>query len=177
MLILIRKTRLKNGKFIDQSDSELEASRIRIGSGNHCDIQLFGDDIAAEHSDLSFIDDGQLKVSCRANASVAIGGKHLKQATVGLGDWIEIGSHKIALSSPPPGFDAAIEVQIDADSQPSIHTRYQQEMRLKLPSSRRWSYALSFVILAIALVFPLLHYLQPDTAKALQKLGAPSDQI
>jgi predicted CXXCH cytochrome family protein len=177
MLILIRKTRLKNGKVIDQSDSELSTNRVRVGSGNHCDIQLFGDDIATNHSDITVIDEGHLKVTCRANANLSIDGKKLKQATVTLGNWIDIGSHKIALIPPPPGFDASIQVNIDADSQPSVQTRYKHELRLKLPSSRLWSYVLSFVILVIALIFPLLHYLQPDTAKTLQSFGAPSDQI
>ncbi|GAA4102738.1 cytochrome c3 family protein [Zhongshania borealis] len=177
MLILIRKTRLINGKVIDHSDSELASDHLRVGSGNHCDVQLFGEQIAREHCDIIVVDRGQVKVNCRANTDITIAGKTFKTTTAELGEQIEIGSHKIALTQAPPGFDAAIEVYIDASSQPSVHSRYQNEMRLKLPSSRLWSYLLSVALLAVALIFPLLNYLQPDTAKQLQKLGAPSDKI
>jgi predicted CXXCH cytochrome family protein len=177
MLILIRKTRLKNGKVIDQSDSELETNRIRVGSGNYCDIQLFGNNIAANHCELSIADNGRLNIACRANAEISFCGNKHKNISLELGDWFEIASHKITLNPTLPGFDAAIEVCIDADSQASIQNRYQHELRFKLPSSRLWSYILSLAILLLTLIFPLLNYLQPATAKTLQSLGAPTDQI
>jgi predicted CXXCH cytochrome family protein len=177
MLILIRKTRLKNDKVIDQSDSELQTNRIHVGSGNHCDIQLFGDHIATDHCELIIGDDGHLKIACRANAEISVDGKKHKSITLEVGDWFEIGPHRLSLSPTLPGFDAAIEVRIDANSQASIQTRYEHELRFKLPSSRLWSYILSLLILFIALIFPLLNYLQPDTAQTLQSFGAPTDQI
>ncbi|MFT5888744.1 MAG: putative CXXCH cytochrome family protein [Zhongshania sp.] len=177
MLILIRTTRLKNGKLIDQIDSELEVNKINVGSGNHCDIQLFGDDIADKHCDLRILDQGHLQLTCHSSTKVTIAGVDLKKAAVEIGSWIDIGAHKIALDSPPPGFDAALIVQVDVDSQPSIQTRYKQELQLKLPSSRRWSYALGLLILLGAFIVPLLQYAQPDTAQKLQQLGLPSDEI
>ncbi|MGJ8687354.1 MAG: FHA domain-containing protein, partial [Spongiibacteraceae bacterium] len=177
MLILLRKTWLKNGNIVEQSDSELRLEQITIGSDNHCDMQLFGEHIAPQHAELDFPSQDQLRIRCRPQCDVSIDGQAHSEAELKIGQWAEFDQHRVAIITAPPGFDAALELQIDHDSQQSLQLRYQQDIALKLPSNRRNSYMLAALILLATLLIPLLGYLQPETGIQLRKLGAPSDAL
>lgn len=177
MLILLRKTRLKNGNIVEQSDSELRLDQIAIGSDNHCDMQLFGQHIAPQHAEVDFPNRDQLRIRCRPQCKVSVDGRTHDEVELNIGQWANFDQHRIAMITTPPGFDAALELQIDHDSQQSLQLRYQQDIELKLPRNRRNSYLLAGVVLLATLLIPLLGYLQPEAGAQLRKLGAPSDAL
>ena len=49
MSILIRKMRLSGSTLVETSDMEFEADELSLGSAGTCDVQLFGDDVDADH--------------------------------------------------------------------------------------------------------------------------------
>lgn len=177
MLILIRQIRMRGKEVVDQRDVELETDALRVGGGKDQDLQLFGDGVGAEHAVLQLQSDGRLRIDCRGGRQATVGGQQVARAAVDAGEWIGIGTHRLARVEAPPGFDAALEVRIDADASQSAGERLRDELALKLPRARRYSYALALLVALVALGLPLLGYYHDDAQETLERYGGPTDQL
>lgn len=177
MLTLVRQTRVRGEEVVDQRDVELETDALRVGSGKGQDLQLFGEEVGAEHAVLRPQPDGRLRIDCRGGYQVTVGEKDVGRTTADAGEWVRIGSHRLARVEAPPGFDAAIEIRIDADVSPSAGERLRDELSLKLPRTRRYSYALALLVALIALALPLLGSLHDDVQATLERYGGPTDRL
>lgn len=177
MLILIRKIRMRAGQVVDRRDSEIHAKRLRIGSGEDQDLQLFGAAVAPAHAIIKAHADGELSIECQKGQHVSSDEKDVKRAPLNPGQWAQLGPHRITAMVAPPGFEAAIEVRIDSESTPATKDRLRDELVPKLPSLRRYSYGLALLVALIGLALPLLSYFQPDTVRVVEKVTGPADQV
>lgn len=177
MLTLIRQIRVRGDDILDQRDVELGSDVLRVGGGKGQDLQLFGDGVGAEHAVLRLQSDGRLRVDCRGGYQASVGGREVGRAAVDAGEWVGIGPHRLARVEAPPGFDAALEVRIDADASQSAGERLRGELTLKLPRTRRYSYALALLVALAALGLPLLGYYHDRAQATLERYGGPTDQF
>lgn len=177
MLTLIRQIRVRGEEVVDQRDVELETDVLRVGSGKDQDLQLFGEGVGAEHAVVQPQSGGRLRVDCRAGYQATVGDEDVGRAVMDTGEWVRIGTHRLARVEAPPGFDAAIEVRIDADASPSARERLRDELALKLPRTRRYSYGLALLVALFALGLPLLGSLQDDVQQTLERYGGPTDRF
>lgn len=175
MLILLRKIRIQNEKVVDQRDDEVEANVLNVGSDKAQDLQLFGREVAPRHCVLQLQPDGRLHIECRGQHQVTVAAGDVGRTDVGLGEWVQIGRHRLALVAPPPGFDAAIEVRIDIEATESIEDRLREPLTLKLPPVRRYSYLLALLVLLAGLGLPLLGYYNSNADAVLKESSLPSD--
>lgn len=176
MLVLIRNIRIRGEKVVDQRDVELDCKRLRLGSGKGRDIQLFGEQVAAEHAVLKPGKAG-LRIRCQGKNRIRLAGVAQRRARLANGEWAQIGSHQLCSVEPPPGFDAAIELRIDADASPAIKQRLAHEFALRLPRTRQWAYLLILLVGALTLGLPLLGYYNQDAGALIAEYGGPTDAL
>ncbi|MDT0618791.1 MULTISPECIES: cytochrome c3 family protein [Spectribacter] len=177
MLILVRKIRVRGEQVLDQRDVELTRRTLYTGRGKAQHLQLFGDGIGAEHAWLRPKRDGRLKIGCLGSNHIRLDEGEVRRATLTQDEWAWIGPHRVARIAAPPGFDAAIEVRIDADAVPPVQERLRDELRLRLPGTRRYSYLLAAVVAAVGIGLPLLAFYHEDVSEQMARYGAPTDQI
>jgi predicted CXXCH cytochrome family protein len=177
MLTLVRQIRVRGEEVVDQRDRELETDALRVGGGKGQDLQLFGDGVGAEHAVLRLQSDGRLRIDCRGGYQVTVNDRDVGRAAVDAGEWVRIGSHRLTRIEAPPGFDAALEVRIDADASPSAQERLRGELALKLPRARRYSYALALLVALFALGLPLSGYYHDGVQGALEQYGGSTDRL
>lgn len=177
MLILVRQIRVRGDEIVDQRDVEMETDALRVGSGKGQDLQLFGDAVAPEHAVLRPRPDGRLRVEGRSGNQVTAADRDVGRADLAIGEVARIGTHRISLVEAPPGFDAAIEVRIDADAAQSVRDRLGDELALKLPGIRGYAYMLALLVIGLALALPLLGYYHDGAGEALEAHGGPTDRL
>lgn len=177
MLILLRQSRVRGNRVVSERDTELRSGKIRVGSDGDCDLLLYGNDVAPEHATIKPLSGGRLQIDCEKGHTVSVNGQSESKVIIGSGQTARIGKHEIAALPAPTGFEAALEVRIDADITPSSHQRMGDNLRLKLPGRRAWSYLLGLVVLIVALGLPLLSFYEPEAAEALAENNLPTDSL
>lgn len=176
MLVLIRNIRVRGDAIVDQRDVELDCRRLRLGSGRGQDIQLFGEQVGAAHATLKPYGGG-LRIRCQGRHRVTIDDTHRRRVRLPNEQWAQIGGHQLRSVEPPPGFDAAIELRIDADASPAIKQRLADEFALRLPRTRQWAYLLVLLVGALSLGLPMLGHYYPETGETIAAYGGPTDAL
>jgi len=177
MLILVRQIRMRGEQVVDQRDAELETDALRIGSGKDQDLQLFGEAVGTSHAVLQPGSEGQLRIDCKGGHQITVADGDVGRARLALGEWARIGTHRVAPADAPPGFDAAIELRIDADASQSIRDRLGDELRLKIPGKRFYSYTALVVVALFGLGLPMLGFYYPEIGDTVARNGGPTDQL
>lgn len=177
MLILLRQIRMRGERIVDQRDLELDTAALRVGSGKGQDLQLFGDGIGAEHAVLRPQAGGRLRIDTRGGGRIRVDGQDVARAELAPDEWARIGPHRLAPVAAPPGFDAAVEVRIDADAAQSIKDRLRSELTLKLPRVRRHAYGLALLVLLVGLAFPMAGYFDDRADATIERFGGPTDDL
>jgi predicted CXXCH cytochrome family protein len=176
MLILLRLKRIKDGSVIEQNDIEVDAPRLRIGSGANADLQLFGDSVAPLHCLIEPAATAP-QMQCTEGQSVSIDGRDVQQLTLEAGAAFQLGSHRLNVIAPPPGFDFGLEVNIDDLAKPSARQRYGKAITPRLPSARRWAYLLTLLVAVVGFGLPIAGYYNQPLGSALKTAGLPSDKL
>lgn len=176
MLVLVRNIRIRGDKVVDQRDEEIECRRLQLGSGRGQDIQLFGETVGAAHAVLKPGRAG-LRIRCQGKHRVELDDVLKRRARLAAGEWASIGTHQVRAVEPPPGFDAAVEVQVDADASPAIKQRLADEFELRLPRTRQWAYLLILVVGALTLGLPMLGYFNEEAGEVIAAYGGPTDAL
>ncbi len=176
MLILLRKIRLRHQSQIDQNDVEYQAERLRVGSGQGQDLQLFGDEVGRAHCTLEPSSEGGLRVRCHGQHQVTVADQDVAQVDLPANEWLRIGPHQLARIEAPPGFDLAIEVRIDSTATESVKERLGDALSLRMPRIRMLSYALLAAVLILGFALPLSSTFSEGWRNTLSRVGAPTNR-
>lgn len=168
MSILIRKMRLSGSTLVETSDMEFEADELSLGSAGTCDVQLFGDDVAANHLRLR-AEGGAANFECRGNALVALAGEDRRNGRLSPGEEIDIGGNRLRVIDAPPGFQLALELSVDAEQELSSRVRLASELGAAVPATRWLSYLLAALVLVLGLALPIYAYWQQPVETAWQR--------
>ncbi len=174
MSILIRKIRCSGSTIIESVDVEFEDNRLLVGSSSECDLQLFGDGIAAKHMRLH-CDNDAMRFECLSKARVDFDGRVKRRGRVRLGQSISIGGNCLTVIDAPPGFELAFELVVDVEQEASSRGRLASDFAATIPPTRWVSYLLATLIIVAGLILPIYAYLQEPTETEWQKADAAWD--
>jgi predicted CXXCH cytochrome family protein len=164
MDVLLRQVRQGADGTIEYQDTELSAESLLVGSAADCTIQLLGEGVAPRHATIRGAR-AQLSISCFRGCKVAINGTLTSAAALKVGDLAEIGGNRLRLVEPPAGFEAAIEIEANAQVDASA---YEQAFRTDLNETWLSKRAAAWVLAALVL---LLGFLLPLGSIAPQRAG------
>ena len=154
MEILLRRVGKSADGNASSVDSALSADSVSIGSAAQCTIHLPGADVAPLHAHLDVVDE-KLRLRCTRGNRITAAGKSVQSATIGAGETIEIGHHKLRALPTPAGFDAAVEVLIDAGGGADPEGAFRTDLNQTWLSMRALSWALLVIVIGAALLAPL----------------------
>jgi predicted CXXCH cytochrome family protein len=154
MDVLLRELRQRSSGAVEYQDTELTADVLSVGSAANCAIQLLGVAVSPRHAIIARRG-GRLFIRCQRGRKVTLNGSTTATATLNEGDLIEVGGHRLRVLAPPAGFNAAIEIKLDADVTPSA---FEQAFTTTLAgtwlSKRAAAWVFALVVLATGLVIP-----------------------
>ena len=113
MDVLLRQVRQGADGGVEYQDTELSADSLSVGSAADCTIQLLGEGVAPRHATIRG-GGAQLSISCFRGRKIAINGTLTTASPLKVGDLAEIGGNRLRLVEPPAGFEAAIEIEANA---------------------------------------------------------------
>jgi predicted CXXCH cytochrome family protein len=150
----------------EYADAELSAETVTIGSAADQQVQLLGRDIAAAHAVIKG-SGSSLTITARGSARLRVNGRFSRASRLKPKDVIEIAGNRISVTAPPPGFDLALTIELDAQVKKSeFESAFRTEIDQTWLSKRRTAWAL-FV------VTPLVIFLIPFGATLMQREGRP----
>jgi predicted CXXCH cytochrome family protein len=174
--VLIRYLRQGPDGTPEAQDVEAAVDVIDIGSAADSTIQLLGRDIAAEHAYLTVSAD-QVKLIARKRARVRINDREVAAASLAIGDRIEIGGHHLRLVAPPPGFEAAVEVQLNPAADASeFESAFRTHIDQTWLSRRGGAWLLGTLTLLVGLAIPLAMVFVHRQGVATPR-GVPDDTL
>ncbi|MGH6885913.1 MAG: cytochrome c3 family protein [Geminicoccales bacterium] len=148
MQVLLRELQLHRDGSTTYHDREVTSPSISLGSGPDQVIQLLGDDVARHHAVIK-----GTRIVCRRGLRIGVNGKPVRSASLGPGDRLEVGGHRLEIVTPPGGFDLAIEITRDRDIRSSA---FEGAFRTRLDQTVVGKRALSWVLLGAVLLVGLL---------------------
>jgi hypothetical protein len=136
---------------------------LRIGRDPEMDIRLNDLSVALKHCVIEVVSDRQLGVSAERGLTVELNGRSVNFGKIELagGGEIKIASHLIRVMPTPAGSaDINLEVEKITDADIRLDKSAEREFSLVsvLPSKRAAAYALSLVVLALFLAWPISTY-------------------
>lgn len=169
MTILVRfVTRKKSGSVVHR-DQEIAGDRARFGRSADNEAYLADPRVPLYHAAIEARPNG-VYVEGIAGADVTVNGRIVGASILKTGDVVGIGPYDVTLMDPPPGYSAAVTVELIRAMGDDLE-RLLGRSRLVLGgpwlSRRRLSWALSVLVLAVFLVWPVAAFFnparQPDT--------------
>ncbi len=177
VLILVRKTTLDAGTVVGQSDVEFRKAKLSIGTRPESDVTLYGEGMQSQHCEVEAVAGGAFKLQCARGATVSLTGAETDNAQLKPGEHCSLGPHRLLCIKPPPGFDAALDVEIDAEASASAQQRYADDIQLPMPSLRALAWLGLLLVLGAGLLLPMLTHYQPSAGSALAAAGLPTDHF
>jgi len=152
--ILLRELISGPGAPLEYRDRDLDAAEITIGCGADSTIQIIGKDVQRHHATLKPAGSG-FEFRCRRGATVVVGGALLHSGRLEPGGELELGGARLKVTSPPPGFSAAVEYAPSVHVDPAaFEIAYITDLEQTRLSKRTPAWALAIVILALGLILP-----------------------
>jgi predicted CXXCH cytochrome family protein len=176
MRVLIRFISRGSGGAIEQRDRLFDGEALTLGRATDQVLNLKDRRVELEHARIIRAGDRFL-VSSRALTGVIVNGSVCRDATVGVGDTLQIGSNLLRFIAPGEGFDLAFTFELDpgVDAraiEPAALPLSLQEVGLRM---RPWAWALFLVVLAGALLIPWLSSPQVGEILPTRQTVLPSD--
>jgi predicted CXXCH cytochrome family protein len=159
-----------------QRDRIFDGEVITLGRATDQVINLKDRRVELEHARIVRAG-GRILVSSRALAGVLVNGTVCRDASLAVGDALQIGANVLKLIAPPAGFDLAFTFELDD----SVDTRAVEApaLLLTLPEvgarMQPWAWALSIVVLLGALLVPWLSSPQSGALLPTRQTLLPSD--
>lgn len=159
-----------------QRDRIFDGEVITLGRATDQVINLKDRRVELEHARIVRAG-GRILVSSRALTGVLVNGTVCRDASLAVGDALQIGANVIRLIAPPAGFDLAFTFELDN----SVDTRAVEApaLLLTLPEvgarMQPWAWALSIVVLVGALLMPWLSSPQSGALLPTRQTVLPSD--
>jgi Cytochrome c3/FHA domain len=140
------------------------AEVLRIGRHQSCDIKIEDVLVAEFHAEIAALSSRRFALKSNLISGVRVNGQYVREATLAVGDSIDVAHRRITIMPPPEGMIGAVQVS----SLPRGETAAQGEtqfaaLRLQetLLSKRRLSWLLFLFATLIGVVLPLTaHYLR-----------------
>lgn len=164
----------------DYNDRDVGGSALGLGREASEEIQLQGVGIAPKHALIAVSTRGSA-LKCVGDAKVMVGGNSLSQVALAPGTEILIGTHRLVVIDPPPGFELALELHFGdglkaEDFEKTFTTRLTQTSLRRRPLA--WA---SVVVILVALFgLPLWQALSRNAGHPLPAAVSrflPSDRL
>ncbi|HWK48311.1 MAG TPA: FHA domain-containing protein [Steroidobacter sp.] len=151
---LLRELREGPDGIAEYYDTEITSKALTIGSAADRNIQLLGRGIAPEHA-MIVLAGSQLMLECRRGEVVRLNGRKRATARLDVGDVIELAGHRLRIAQPPPGFNAAIELQpndrIDASA---FESAFRTDLSQTFLGKRTLAWAGVVLVMLFGLLLP-----------------------
>jgi predicted CXXCH cytochrome family protein len=155
MEVLLRFVRQASSGVSDFLDTAVAVDEITIGSAANSTLQLLGRTVASTHAIIRRRG-SEFRIACRHGNPLSINGQQVRSATLGVGDKIELGGHRLTLIAPPSGFDIAIEVRADTGAVASdFEAAFRTDLNRTWLSIRSTAWILTPLVLVLGLAIPL----------------------
>ncbi len=146
----------------ETTDVEVQVEELTVGSASRATLQLIGRDLRPEHAVLR-LRNGRLWLTASGPA-IEVNGSAVESAPLATDDLIVMGGHRIRVLDPPSGFDAALEVRLDPDVNPSdFETAFTTALGRTRLSKRAPAWLLLGMVLALGMGLPLTNVLLRHT--------------
>ena len=152
MAILVRE--IDSGSDGGARDQVFDVDTLTLGSANDQDLQLVGRGILANHATLQ-AKAGKISLRCVAGVTVEVNGESVKRATLNPGDVMELAGHQLRMIDPPSGFEAAFELELNLEIDPSFfEAAFTTSLEQTWLGKRGPAWLLTIAVVAIGLAVP-----------------------
>lgn len=163
---------------VEQRDKIFEGDAITLGRATDQVLHLKDRRVALKAARI-FRRGDRVLVTSHEVAGVIVNGLLCRDAALGPGDVVTIGSNTLRFLEPPAGFDVAFTFELDATARVAEAARERPLLQLAETrlAKRSWSWAL-FVLVALAgLIVPALGTIQPALRASLRSGPLPDDGL
>jgi predicted CXXCH cytochrome family protein len=167
-LLLIQVTRNKQGQ-PSRAQQSLTADNVRVGRGSDCKLFLADPRVSLHHALIGRADDGVYFIEA-VGGTVIIDGAIERAARLKIGQKILLGPFELNVLAPERDHELAISwelVEPMEDDTTAVQGHVRAGLRNTWLSKRLFSWAAALAILAVFLVWPVMHALQPGAAKSM----------
>lgn len=113
------------------------------------------------------------RVSARKQA-FELDGKQVSKGDLAPGDTLSVGAYELSLFEPPAGFELGVQVRRTGPVTASFGGAIDLADSF---STRRWSWTLALLVLALCLIVPLTGLFSPQVAQTLRTTPLPDDGL
>ncbi len=162
MRCLLRAAVRRSRGVVSYEDRTFEGEHLTIGRATDRDLYLPDLRVALHHARIGPAGPGRFAIHSEVPSGIHHNGDSVPSAFLAVGDEVGIGDHRITVRPPEGGYDLVLEVaQVRADPGSEVQKRVAsasgsgpgQRRRLGV---RGWSWILSFAILLLFFVVPLV---------------------
>ena len=176
MRALIRFITTNAAGSVEHNDKIVEVPAITIGRATDQVLHLRDRRARLEHARIEAAN-GDIRISTGALAGVTVNGRSQREANLGVGDTIEVGSNVLRVIEPPDGIDLAItfELRDDATEEFLEQSWTAETSGIGGFTKRRLSWTLAIIVLLVAFLVPALTLVSPSAASLLRSTGLLPD--
>lgn len=170
------------------TEQVLDVTTLRIGRGSDQDVVLGDPRLAVAHAEIA-LHKGMFgglmgtapRLQARSRLGVKVNGTPQQSDTLKAGDVMTLGRYTLTVGKASAGHDLVLTLQ---ESQAAHEERSARKAALKTTladtgwSRRRLSWALFLIVMALALLWPVLHhYQQPPPLQAAERTRVPDRSL
>lgn len=176
MRALIRFITTNAAGGVEHNDKIVEVPAITIGRATDQVLHLRDRRARLEHARIEATN-GDARISTGALAGVTVNGRSQREANLGVGDTIEVGSNVLRVIEAPDGIDVAItfELRDDATEKFLEQSWTSETSGIGGFTKRRLSWMLALIVLVVAFGIPALTLVSPSAATLLRSTGLLPD--
>lgn len=161
---------------VEQRDKIFEGDAITLGRATDQVLHLKDRRVALQAARI-FRRGDRVLITSNEVAGVIVNGLLCRDAALGAGDIVAIGSNTLRLFEPPAGFDIAFTFELDATARVAEVARERPLLQLTETrlAKRSWSWVLFVLVTLAGLIVPALGTMQPTLRASLRAGPLPDD--
>ncbi len=176
MDILVKYLTRRRSGDVASRDEEINCEALNFGRGTDSEVEL-PDPRVQLHQGALHIRPGGLFFEAPARSNVSIDGRISTSGPVQIGSVIEVGPYDVVILEPPEGKDAAVSVELtrpSGDALVALRERSVMTLGEAGWGTRKWSWGLAILVLALFLAWPAVQFLKGDNTVDVTRLGEMS---
>lgn len=158
----------RRAKGVASKDDDRGEDVLRIGRATDSEIYLADSRVNLEHASLTHRGGGFF-IEAVGAANIRHNGTPRSSASLAVGDTVAIGPFDLVVVAPPAGIDFAVTIELvraQVDELEALRSRATTTIAETGLSKRRLAWGLSFVVLVLFLILPVLGFVVPGLNEA-----------
>lgn len=169
MKTLIRFITKNAAGAVEHSDKLIDTNVLTIGRATDQTLHLQDRRARLQHAEIKH-DNGEFVITTNALAGVSVNGRSQREATLSIGDVIEVGANILRVIEPVNGADLAISFELSSEARrEDLATDWTgTPSGIAGLSKRRLAWSLAAIVAVFGLLLPGLGLIHPDIASFMR---------